>query len=163
MKIRVSDIGAAGLKVNDTIPLEPLNSRMNEACHNDILFTENPDVEVMVHRTPSGAQVKGFAKAKYTQPCSLCLEDLERQAEVKIDYVFQRKNPLELSAKNEKDYSYYDDIGICYFSGEHIELEELIQESLILSLDQYWRPPQTEKGSCSICGADCSKMLAIGE
>ena len=158
MKIRITDIGPDGLKVNDTIPLEPLNLRMNEASSNDIIFTSKPSVNLIVHKTPHGAQVKGTARALYTQPCAMCIKELDREAEVSIDYVFQRRTPLEFSnnkSKKEDKFSgddFSDDIGICYFSGEHIELEDIIQESLILSLDQYYRPPSDSSGNCSKCG-----------
>lgn len=162
MRIRVSDLRPEGLKVNDDIPLDALNQRMNEAASNDIVFTSPPSVELTVHKTPQGAQVKGTAAARYKQPCSLCLEELERETKVKIEYVFQRKSPLELARRDDDANNFYDDVGICYFSGEHIELEELIQESLILSMTPFFRPPQNEKGECVACGINCSKLLSIG-
>jgi uncharacterized metal-binding protein YceD (DUF177 family) len=161
MKIRISDIGPAGLKVNDNIPLEPLNKRMNEAKSNDILFTQKPEVEVLVHKTPNGAQVKGNAKVKYTQPCSLCIKELERELDVPINYIFQRRTPIELSKSKDGEDNYLDDIGICYFSGEHIELEELVQESLILSLDHFYKPERNEKNECKICGKNCSTSYTL--
>lgn len=155
MKVRITDIGPSGLKVSDNIALEPLNRRMNEAKSNEFIFTEAPHVELHVHKTPSGAQVKGTARAKYNQPCSLCAKELDREAIAEINMVFQRRTPLQLSNLPEEDDSFSDDIGLSYFYGEHIELEDIIQESLILTLDPYYRPPQNEAGECTSCGKSC--------
>ena len=167
MKVRITDIGPRGLKVNDNIPLEPLNARMNLSRNNDIVFTTSPAADLLVHQTPFGAQVKGSVKASYKQPCSLCILELDRDTEVEIDYVFQRRNPVPInkSSKSKHDdieeEDLEDDVGICYFQGEHIELEELLQESLILSIDQYYRPKEDEKGDCSVCGKKCAKALTV--
>lgn len=161
MRVRISDIGPKGLKVNDTIALEGLNTRMNESRSNDIIFKKNPEVELEIHTTPHGAQVKGKARAFFLQPCSLCVEEIERETEVTLDYVFQRKSEMQLAERDAPGNEYYDDIGICYFSGEHLELEELIQETIILSMDPYWKPERTADGHCTYCGEDCRKLLSV--
>ncbi len=164
MKIKIRDIGPNGLNVNDHIALEPLNVRMNEAKSNDIIFTSDPEVEINVRKTPNGAEIKGVASAKFNQPCSLCIKELDRTIKAELNFVFQRRSSqavIRAKDKNFDDDFYQDDIGITYFDGEFLELENLIQECIILSLDPYYRPVQDENKNCTICGKNCSAKSQV--
>lgn len=147
MKIRISDIPAEGLNINDTIPLEPLNARLQAGEQCDISFLEAPRVNLTVHRNPGGAQTSGTIKSRYSQPCSLCLDEVGRDIEIGFDYILQHKNPGDADTTEDS----LDDVGIIFFEGEHIELDDSIQESLILALSRFWHPPLKPDGSCSIC------------
>ena len=148
MKVRISDLSAAGLKISEDIPLDALNARMAEGAGNDIIFTAAPHVEIHVTPSAHGADTKGTVKTKYRQPCSMCAKELDRELEIAANFTLKRRP--EESDPDAPEYA--DDIGISYFSGDHVELEELIQEALILSLSRYWRPPQNKDGSCQVCG-----------
>src|SRR5437868_310704 len=100
MKIRVSDIGPDGLLINDTIPLEALNARLNECRTNDIIFTAPPKVSIKVNSTAHGAETEGKVSARYRQPCSMCLKEIDRQLEVNTAYTFQKRSvaPAEVTS-----------------------------------------------------------------
>lgn len=147
MKIRISDIPAEGLNINDTIALEPLNARLQAGEPCDIYFLQAPRVSLMVRRNPGGAQTSGTISSRYKQPCSLCLDEVERDIEISFDYILQHKSP----ATDDPTGGSLDDVGIIFFEGEHVDLEDSIQESLILSLSRFWHPPLKPDGSCSIC------------
>lgn len=162
MKVRLSDIPHSGLKVNDILPLDALNTRMSEGEHKDLVFTQAPQVELVVSRTQSGAETKGIVRTKYRQACSRCLENMERDLEIAANFILQPKpDPEEISDDVDADYT--DDVGIAYFEGEHIDLEDLLQEALILSLTLYWAPPCDQKGNCTQCGAHRSKFELYDE
>lgn len=148
MKIRISDISANGLTIHDTLPLAALNTRMNEGRFNDIEFTAAPIVDITVYRTLTGAETKGRVITRYTQPCSLCSKVIERELEIAAEFLLKQRPP-DHDANSER---FEDDIGISYFNEDHIDLEELIQENLILALDIYWRPEVNADGSCQGCG-----------
>lgn len=151
MKIRVSDIGPDGLKIQDTISSESLNKRMSEGRSNDIIFLKDPLVDVVVHKTASGASTKGRITTRYKQPCSLCADEIDRELEIEGNFLFQRRSIDENARREDKDDAFFDDIGVNYFTGDHIDLEDIIQESLILSLTPYLRPPLLADGSCAFC------------
>ncbi len=152
MLVRISDIALTGLKINNTIPLDALNARMNEARDNDITFLEAPQVSVVVSKNASGAEVAGTVKTKYRQPCSWCVKGLERDLEIEISLQLQEKPETLPRNDPEAEFGLLDDVGISYYENDHVELEPLIQEQIMLSLDSYYHPEEDKAGSCSLCG-----------
>lgn len=142
MRIRISTIPADGLKIVDKIPVTDLNRRLNEGHESEISFLADPAVDLTVHRNPNGAETKGKVVAAYKQPCARCDDRIGREIELPVDYILKRR--LE---ETEGE----DDIGIAYFEGDHFDLEELIQETLILALSLYWSPPLDESEGCTAC------------
>jgi hypothetical protein len=157
MKIRVSAIGPRGLKINDIIPLEPLNARMNEGRENDIIFTEAPQVDLKVALTATGAEVQGQVRTKYRQPCGLCAETIERTLETGINLILQPapEDAPEPDIPGEDDGE--DGVGLAYYHGDEVEMEGLIQEALILALSPFWHPPLDAQGRCTQCGKGFNK------
>jgi uncharacterized metal-binding protein YceD (DUF177 family) len=160
MKVRVSRLPAEGLSVKTSLSLENLNARMNEGRESDILFTEAPAVDLMVTKTTQGAETKGRVTCKYRQPCSRCDEGIEKALDIEANFILQaRPAPGERdTSKSEEDYE--DDIGISFFEGDQVDLEDLIQQALILPLSLYWHPPCDKKGNCTHCGKLCEKPEA---
>lgn len=166
MKIRISDITHDGLTVEDTISLANLNTRMREGSDHGIEFITPPLVNIVVFKTPQGAETRGKVTSRYRQPCSLCVEGVERDIEVETNFIFKAK-PADLANRpeGEEDEDYIDDVGISYFEGEHIELESIVQETLILSLSIYWHPPVDKSGNCQVCGkkSECAQSLVADD
>ncbi len=156
LRVRISDIPPRGLEVKHTLPLDPLNVRLMEGSGSDILFTQPPYVELLVQKTLTGAEAKGGVRTAYSQPCSLCLDKLPRPAEIPLDLIFKKISMHEIKSADDAN-EFEDDIGVSYFAGDHIELEELIQEIIILSLDIFWHPPRDKKGNCETCGRNPMK------
>lgn len=148
MRISLKEIPPQGLPIDTTISLEALNMRLQEGNSHGIIFTQEPHITLTVFGTADGAQTKGTIRSRYRQPCSLCTDELERDLELSADF-YLRPKPEERSEFDEEEYE--DDIGIIYYENEEVNLEEVIQESLILSLSIYWQPPRDAKGNCSIC------------
>lgn len=166
MKIRISDITHDGLTVQETISLANLNTRMREGSDHGIEFIAPPLVNLVVFKTPQGAETRGKVTSRYRQPCSLCVEGVERDIEVETNFIFKAK-PADLANRpeGEEDEDYIDDVGISYFEGEHIELESIVQETLILSLSIYWHPPVDKLGNCQVCGKkyECAQSVVTDD
>jgi len=150
MKIRFGDLPWEGLKVDEVISLEGLNARLQEGSSHGIEFLAAPRVELTMRRTQGGAEARGRVTGRFRQPCALCIEGIERHAEVPLNYTFKPRPEETAGALPEDEYT--DDIGVVFFTGEHIELEGLVQEALILSFSIYWHPPIDPFGKCSQCG-----------
>ena len=148
MKIRLTDIPKTGLPVTDTLPCQTLNERISSGSDHGIVFTEDLQVSLTVTKSTTGAETKGTVKSRYRQPCSRCAEGLERALELKTNYVLQPRPDLQKGLEAEE---YEDDVGITYYDGEHIDLEDLIQETIILSLSLYWHPGEDREGKCTHC------------
>lgn len=154
MKIRVSTLTPEGLTINDTIPLTPLNERMDEGSNNDIYFLNDPEVNIRIWSSARGAETEGTVRARYRQPCGRCLKEIEQLLEVPVNYIVKAASP-------EQKVKDLDALGILYYQGEHIDLEEILQESLILALNPYASPPINDEGNCSICELNPENHLQI--
>ena len=150
MYVRISDISPTGLLIKENLSLESLNKRLKSNSREDdeILFTEAPYVQIRVLKTSFGAETKGSVRAKFTQSCSLCLLKIERMIEIPADFILREKR-FDKSGKPLEDYE--DDVGVFHYVGDTVNIEEIIQESLILSLNLFWHPPIDESGNCTHC------------
>ena len=145
--IKISTLPKSGVNINETISLDQLNERMAEAEGNDILFRSPPEVEVTIVNKGSGSELKGQVSTTYRQPCSRCLEELDQQLIIQLDFTLKPESDENILEDQDKE-----DVGIIYYADDKVDLEDLIQETLILSLSPYMCPAQNEKGDCSICG-----------
>lgn len=161
MRVRISDIPAKGLNVKDTISLERLNQRMTEGRGNDIEFIAAPEVEFTIFPLGNGGDLKGEISALVRQPCSRCLKVVERKLKVELSFALKPKPDPRYEEVLESD-SYVDDVGLIYFDGEHVELEETLQESLILTLSPFWHPDTDKNGACCGCGEKVKDLIEIG-
>lgn len=155
MKVRVSRLPPEGLSVKTTLSLESLNTRMNEGREVDIVFTEAPSVDLMVTKTTQGAETKGRVTTKYRQPCSRCVEAVEKSLDIEANFILQQRPEPGQRDTSDSEEDYEDDIGISYFEGDQVDLEDLIQQALILPLSLFWHPPCDQKGNCTHCGKLC--------
>ncbi len=147
--MRISDIPHTGLTIEDKLALEPINERMAEGRGQDIRFTVAPEVSLVATKTMTGAELRGTIRTRIAQQCSRCCDPVERQLEIPINTILQSKDE-ELFGEGD-DSSQEEDIGVLYFKGDHVDLEELLYESLILPLSLYWSPECDAKGNCSLC------------
>ena len=153
MRVRVSDISPHGLKISDTIDLEALNSRMKEGRPTDITFSTAPEVDLFVQKSATGAEAKGSIIVKYSQNCARCTEKLEQKYSIPFNYTFQH------TSRNDPDE--INDVGIVAYNGEHVDLEELIQEEIILSLSYSWSPELDKSSNCSLCKKEFSSTMSL--
>jgi hypothetical protein len=159
MRVRLSDIRPEGIIIKDTIPLEPLNARMCIGDENDVTFTEAPEVALKIRSCGGTAcEAMGLLKARYKQPCGLCAEEVAMAMEIDAHFMLKQKlgdvNPI---------VDYEDDRGVVTYEGEHVDLEDVIQETLILKLTPYFIPERDAKGVCSLCNKCPTKTAGILE
>jgi uncharacterized metal-binding protein YceD (DUF177 family) len=148
MKIRLTDIPITGLPVAEILSKAALNQRLSEGDNHGIEFIDDLDVRLTVYRSAGGAETKGTVRSKYRQPCSRCAEAKERTLELATSFLLQ---PRPVTLEGERLDECEDDVGISYFDGEHVDLEDLIHETIILSLSLYWHPEEDSAGKCTLC------------
>ena len=148
MKVRISTIPYEGLEIKTPLPLEALNTRLAEGDSAGIEINTAPDLDLKLTRTHTGAEVVGTITCTLKQPCSTCDIALSRTERVNIHWILQPETP----EMNE------DDIGLLTYTGDHIDLEDSLQEALILKLSPFWHPARKADGSCSQCDRQCSEV-----
>ena len=139
MKVRISTLPPQGRTFHEKLPLSSLNQRLAQARANDLQFAEDPDVQIILTSAGQGAYLIGSVKGKYLQPCPRCLETIEVRCESHLNLILQPASMRKFKKEGEE----LDDAGVIYFDGEYVDLENIVQESLILATSPYG-PPHPE-------------------
>ncbi len=151
MRILVTTIPFTGMKIAAPISQEALNARLREGSTDDgITFETEPIADLTLTRTHGGVMVKGIISGTCKQDCGSCGDLVSHEAIASVDWVLQTSS--DRAAPNDD----LDDPGVIVYEGDHVELEEHLQEALILNLSPFWHPPRDDHERCTLCKRDCS-------
>jgi uncharacterized metal-binding protein YceD (DUF177 family) len=154
MKVLVTTIPYTGMKIDAPISRDALNARLGEGSNTDMVsFTDAPVADLTLTRTHGGVLVKGVISGRCKQDCASCGDLVPHEVVASIDWILQG------SADRAAPDDALDDPGVIVYQGEHVDLEEPLQEALILSLSPFWHPPRDQQERCSYCQRDCSQKL----
>jgi uncharacterized metal-binding protein YceD (DUF177 family) len=154
MRVLVTTIPFTGMKIDAPISMADLNARLREGRdNNSVVFEDAPVADLTLTRTHGGVLVTGVISGRCKQDCSSCGDLVAHQACATIDWILQGDSDR---AAADDDL---DDPGVIVYQGEHVDLEEHLQEALILSMSPFWHPPRDEHERCLTCHRDCSKRV----
>ena len=123
-----------------------------------VSFEDAPLADLTLTRTHGGVMVKGIISGTCKQDCSSCGDLVAHETGATIDWILQGE--ADRAAPDDE----LDDPGVIVYHGEHIDLEEHLQEALILGLSPFWHPPRDSNERCTHCQRDCSrKQWRAGE
>ncbi len=99
--------------------------------------------------------VKGTINTLVRLPCARCLKEYETLLESRFDLTYVRRLPgfQEDEQPDEVELSAAE-MGLIYFEGEDINLQDGIQEQVILALPVRALCSENCKGLCADCGKD---------
>ncbi len=159
MRILVTTIPFSGMKIDAPIAKDPLNVRLQEGSEEGaVTFTEDPMVDITLTRTHGGVMVKGVVTGTCRQGCSTCGDNVPHGVISTVDWLLQTSSDR---AGLDDDL---DDPGVIVYEGDHINLEDHLQEALILNLSPFWHPPRDTQDRCTLCKRQCSaKAWSSGE
>jgi uncharacterized metal-binding protein YceD (DUF177 family) len=156
MRVYVATIPFSGLKIDATLDEGALNARLQEGVQGpQILFTAPPLVALLLTRTHGGVLVSGTVEGECRQDCATCAEGVVHPVRAKIEWLLQPAASVAGSGGE------IDDPGVIVFEGEHVNLEEPLQEALILGITPFWHPARDESDRCTACGRDCRQSAWI--
>lgn len=132
------------------IPKEGLDLEIQETIESDII-SSRIKVHLKIEKHGSEITVKGDLTAEVKLQCSRCLEDFSEILSVPVDVVY---HPVE-DLKGEDNHEIKTgELDMDFYSGEEMELIDLLKEQLMLNIPM--KPLCTDlcKGICPGCGAD---------
>jgi uncharacterized metal-binding protein YceD (DUF177 family) len=154
MKICTSTIPFSGMKIDAPIQLDSLNNRLKTAeDEGSIVFTSAPMADLTLTRTHGGILVKGLLVGTCQQVCSTCADPVSHEVSAHIDWILQTTS--DRAGPDDE----IEDTGVIVYEGDHVDLEDPLQEALILNLSPFWHPPRDRQDRCTACGRDCSKRV----
>jgi len=99
--------------------------------------------------------VKGKVSTLVRLPCGRCLKEYETPLESRFDLTYVRRLPgFEEDAQPDEVEVSAAEMGLIYFEGEVINLQDGIQEQVILALPVRALCSENCKGLCADCGSD---------
>jgi len=140
MKIRIPDIPQEGLDldIEETIDtdmaLSPVSARLR---------IEKAGPEIMV---------RGDLRAGIKLTCSRCLKEFNGQLTVPVDVVYHPVEELKDEAHLNEVKS--EDLELDFYSGEELDLVDLVKEQVELNLPMKPLCDEACKGICPKCGTD---------
>jgi len=158
MRICTTTIPFSGMKIEVDLPLEALNARLKEGSgQQEIVFEAAPMVDISLTRTHGGILVKGIVSGRCKQECATCADPVPHEVISTIDWL------LQTTSDRAGPEDEMDDPGVIFYEGDHVDLEEPIQEAIILNINPFWHPPRDNQDRCNVCNRDCSSKVWGGE
>lgn len=172
MKVRVEDIPAGGLDLHFFLDKSAVSKRAalaNSADESELpvvsyFFSSDPEVTLHVEKENSSVVLTGEVKAEYASACARCAEEAKVAETVPVDLLLKRAKPKvakpQKSSKTgravpleevEED-ELEEDLHFGTFSGEEVDLSEIAEEFLMLSLPVTVYCQADCKGLCPKCG-----------
>ena len=100
-------------------------------------------------------EVQGTFCTSVRLPCSRCLKDFDSPLTSDFDLTYTKEMPGMTDAFEDKEIELRaEEIGMIYFRGEEINLEEGIQEQVVMAFPLQPLCNDTCKGLCPQCGSD---------
>jgi uncharacterized protein len=115
----------------------------------DILVLDKILVKLTAERQLQEVRIRGAFQVDIEVPCSRCLETVRFPIAARFDQFYESnaEHPLEGEIElQEKDTE------IAFFSGDFIEVSDIVREQILLSLPMKPICQETCKGLCPHCG-----------
>jgi uncharacterized protein len=103
-------------------------------------------------------EVQGTLRTRVRLPCSRCLKDFDSPLAFDFELSFTKEIPglMDVFAEEEIELK-VEEIGMFYFAGEEINLEQGIQEQVVMAFPLQPLCDENCRGLCAKCGSDLNQ------
>ncbi len=112
-------------------------------------------VEAVADLAGSEIRIRGHLKTRLSACCDRCLAPIELPVERDFELFYR---PMESIAGEEEIEVPKDELGVGFFSGEGIELAQVVTEQVILSVPMKKVCRDECRGLCPVCGVDRNRV-----
>lgn len=144
--INLATLPEAGLNIQAKLNLNDLNKRLTpEDEDSEIKFEEAPLCKIALKGIgkTNDFQLIASLSFSYLQSCGRCNDFKPQTNKKEVDILLKQRSA---DNKNEED-----DLGVVYFTEPEINLEDILQEELILTLTPYLIPDLDSEDKCKLC------------
>jgi len=152
--IKTEDIGLKGLDCEEPIG----RGIINEWLGTDSIYTSGGDglAVFSAERTESGYLIRGNLAVTLATECSRCLKELEMDIKAPFSALYTERRPF--SKGDDETDGESDQL---FFSGPVLELDDIIRDSLLLSLQMAPKCSEECKGLCPGCGVNLNDEICL--
>jgi uncharacterized protein len=149
MRIPVDQIEESAKHISYVEDIAPLDDVRTSAPH-DYDFTQGVQVDLDYYRAGLDVFFDGAVHSAVRGTCARCLE----QYEFPLDATIQLVLTARAAAVDEPSELRSDDLGLCFYDGDEIDVTALVHEQTILALPTRPLCAESCRGLCSQCGAN---------
>lgn len=122
-----------------------------ESPFRDVDFSTPVEYSLKVHRSGKALRVQGYVHCGLSLVCARCLERFSYNVDTKVDFELVPKEmaPKEVELELERD-----DLDVHYYESEELDIIDIIQEEVILSIPMRAICKEDCKGLCERCGGN---------
>ena len=123
----------------------------SQACE----FRKPLKISVKAFKIRELYEVEGHFETQISIKCSRCLKDFDTPLASDFALTYAREMQGLMDVLDEKEIELkLEDVGLLYFRGEEINLQQGIQEQVVMAFPVQPLCAQNCKGLCSQCGSD---------
>ena len=124
----------------------------------ELVLTAPITIAAEVGRVQNLIKAAGTVKTSIRFLCSRCLNEFEIAISSEFSFTFsQEASKRDDTADTAEKELTAGEIGLIHFQGERIDLHELIQEQIVMTLPQRPLCSESCKGLCPQCGKDLNQ------
>lgn len=107
--------------------------------------------ELRIDKLGAEVLIKGYTSTEIELTCSRCLNNFKKEVNLDIAITYHPLSEL----KRDEVYELHDDeMEVDFYSGDEIDIDNLIEEEIILSIPMKPLCSEECKGLCPKCGVD---------
>lgn len=121
-------------------------------------FLEPLKIGVKAYRIRELYEVDGHFQTQIRIGCSRCLKNIDAPLSSEFALTYTREVPGLMDVLNEEEIELrIEEIGLLYFRGEEINLQQGIQEQIVMALPLQPLCDENCKGLCPQCGSNLNQ------
>jgi uncharacterized protein len=132
------------------IPVEGLDIELRETIKSDA-SSFPARAQMKIKKVGAEVVISGTIEADLELQCSRCLKDFRSMLTIPVNVVY---NPVEILKGEDKHELKVDELDMGFYSGDELDLLDLVKEQIILNLSMKPLCSESCKGICLKCGTD---------
>jgi len=133
------------------IPEEGLIVELEEKISLEGFSVSSPvKAQLAVSKTANEVMVTGSLSVELAMECSRCLKDVQQAQDLPVNVVYHPAEEIGSEKHGLRD----DEMDMGFYTGEELDLQELITEQILLSVQMKPLCNEDCKGICPKCGID---------
>ena len=121
-------------------------------------FLKPLNIRLKAFRVRELYEVQGTLRTSIRLPCSRCLKDFDTPMASDFELTYTKEMPGLMDVFDEEEIEVrVEEIGMIYFKGEEINLQQGIQEQVVMAFPLQPLCDENCKGLCPNCGSDLNQ------
>jgi uncharacterized protein len=121
-------------------------------------FLKPLNIRLKAFRVRELFEVQGTLRTSIRLPCSRCLKDFDTPLASDFELTYTKEMPGLMDIFDEEEIELkVEEIGMIYFKGEEINLQQGIQEQVVMAFPLQPLCDENCKGLCPRCGSDLNQ------